>query len=59
MKRKDYLRPATEVVDAEPSATLLAGSMLNEAETETTGVFEDEGTDPINGLSRPFDMILP
>ncbi len=59
MKKKDYLRPATEVVEAEPSATLLAGSMLNEAETETTGVFEVESLDPINGLSRPFDMILP
>ena len=47
MKKKDYLRPATEVVDAGPSATLLAGSMLNEAETETTGVFDVESLDPI------------
>lgn len=59
MKRKTYQHPATEVVDAEPSATLLAGSMLNEAETETTGVFEDDGTDPIIGLSRPFGITIP
>ena len=59
MKKQDNLRPAIEVVEVEPSATLLAGSMLNEAETETTGVFDVESLDPINGLSRPFDMILP
>ena len=50
MKKKDYLRPATEVMDAGPSATLLAGSALNEAETETIGIIDDGGTPPILGL---------
>lgn len=51
MKKKVYLQPATEVVEAEPSA-ILAGSQLSESEETTTGVFETEGEDPIIGLSR-------
>lgn len=50
-KKKLYLRPETEMVEAEP-LVLLAGSQLSESEEETTGVFESEGDDPIIGLSR-------
>ena len=59
MTKRLYRQPATEGVTADVSAALMAGSLTNEAETETTGVFEVESLDPINGLSRPFDMILP
>jgi hypothetical protein len=55
MKRKKYQQPVTEVVAAAP-IEMIAASLLNEAETDTTGVFEDEGTNPIIGLSRPFDL---
>ena len=54
MKKRHYLQPATEVVATDTSATLLGGSLTNEAETETTGVYEEDdaagGT--IIGLSR-------
>ena len=49
MKKKEYLQPATEVVEAAP-AVLLAGSLLQEGETDTTGVFDDESPSPIIGL---------
>ena len=55
MKKKEYQQPVTEVVAAAPTE-MIATSLLNEAETDTTGVFEDEGTNPIIGLSRPFDL---
>ena len=55
MKRKTYQQPVIEVVASGPTE-MIATSLLNEAETDTTGVFEDEGTNPIIGLSRPFDL---
>ena len=58
MKKKEYQQPVIEVVAVAPTE-MIAASLLNEAETETTGVFDVESLDPINGLSRPFDMILP
>ena len=58
MKRKTYQQPVIEVVAAAPTE-MIAASLLNEAEMDTTGVFEDEGTDPIIGLSRPFDTLIP
>lgn len=53
MKKKEYQQPVIEVVAAAPTE-MIAASLLNEAEMDTTGVFEDEGTDPIIGLSRPL-----
>ena len=58
MKKKEYRQPVIEVVAAAPTE-MIATSLLNEAETDTTGVFEDEGTDPIIGLSHPFDTLIP
>ena len=58
MKKKEYQQPVTEVLAAAPTE-MIATSLLNEAETDTTGVFEDDGTDPIIGLSRPFDTLIP
>ena len=49
MKRKDYQQPAIEVMETAPAA-LLAGSLLQEGETDTTGVFDDESPSPIIGL---------
>jgi len=49
MKRKDYQQPTIEMVEAAPAA-LLAGSLLQEGETDTTGVFDDEAPGPIIGL---------
>ena len=49
MKKKEYLQPVTEVVEAAP-ATLLAGSLTEEEETDTIGVYDDEDPDPIIGL---------
>ena len=53
MKRKLYLQPAIETMEAAPAA-LLAGSLTTEGEMETTGVYDDESPDPIIGLSRGF-----
>ena len=55
MKKKEYQQPVIEVVASVPTE-MIATSLLNEAETDTTGVFEDDGTDPIIGLSRPFNL---
>ena len=49
MKRKEYLQPTIEVMEAAP-ATLLAGSLTEEGETDTIGVYDDEDPDPIIGL---------
>lgn len=54
MTKRLYRQPATEVVTADVSAALMAGSLTNEAETETTGVFEDDNIGTIIGLSRQF-----
>ena len=54
MTKRLYRQPATEVVAADVSAALMAGSLTNEAETETTNVFEDNTGLPMNGLSRRF-----
>ena len=56
MKRKLYLQPAIETMEAAPAA-LLAGSLTTEGETETTGVYNEESPDPIIGLSRGFGWI--
>ena len=55
MKKKEYQQPVIEMVAAAPTK-MISASLLNEAETDTTGVFEDDGTDPIIGLSRPFNL---
>jgi len=49
MKKRLYLQPAIEVVVAAPAA-LLAGSLTEEGETDTIGVYDDEDPGPIIGL---------
>ena len=49
MKRKEYLQPAIEVVEALPTV-LLSGSLMEEGETDEIGVFDDEDPDLIIGL---------
>lgn len=44
MKRKEYLQPAIEVVEALPMV-LLSGSMTEEGETDQIPVFGDDKLD--------------
>ncbi len=49
MKKKMYQQPITEVVAAAPT-NMIAASMLDEGETETIGIYDDDVVPPILGL---------